>query len=234
MHIKGHSRERRDWRKGMPDSIKVKWWIFTEKVFHRYFPLLLGLWILFVLYPNPLNLIISVHRIFSPDVDPGAVESMLEGLSSDPVAIEKTVLARITYNYDWEVHGMPWYFPATKVVLEKEKGDCKARALVLASIFEAKNIPYYFNCSPIHMWVEYEGKMETSIENPKVKFYQRDPETGKRFFQIPEIELGEVMESFWRSFWNPMPEGRKALLFFGLFTLGVVRVILFKKQGLGY
>jgi len=213
----------------MSDGFKVQENPF-RKAFRRYFPLFLILWILFVLYPNPLNLIISIQRVFSLDVDPDAVEPVLENFSSAPTAIEKAVLERITYRYDWEVYSMPWYFPTVAEVVEKGEGDCKARALVLASIFEAKGIPYRVNLSPIHVWVEYEGKEETSVENARVKFYQQDPETGERLFQIPEIELREVMDSIWRAFWNPMPDERKALLILGLVALVTVRVIWFKSR----
>jgi hypothetical protein len=201
-----------------------------RRIFRSYFPLFLILWILFVLYPNPLNLIISVQRVFNLDVDPWAVEFLLNDFPSDPVAVEKAVLARIPYHYDWELYSVPWYFPTVEEVLEKGEGDCKARALVLASIFEAKNIPYQVNLSPIHIWVDYEGKEETSVENAKVKFYQRDPETGERWVQIPEIELREIVDSIWRSFWSPMPDGRKALLISGLLALVAARVILFKNR----
>ena len=202
----------------------------SRRVFQRYFPLILILWILLVLYPNPVNLIISVQRLFNFDAEPEAVEFMLNDLPSDPVAIEKTVLAIIPYRHDWEVYGMPWYFPTIDKVLERGEGDCKARALVLASLLKAKNIPYQVNQSPIHVWVEYEGKQATSIENDQVKFHQRDPETGERQFQIPDIGLGEVVDSFWQAFWGPMPDGRKALLISGLLGLVVARVILRKKR----
>ena len=206
----------------MPDKLRG--------IFQKYFVLLLILWFLFVLYPNPLKLVISIQRVFSPDIDPGAVEPILKDFPSEPATIERAVLEKITYRYDWEVYSVPWYFPTVEEVVEKEEGDCKARALVLAAIFEAKNIPYRINSSPIHMWVEYEGKIETSLENPRAKFYQQDPETGERLFQFPEIKLREVIDSFWSGFWNPMPGGRKALLLSGLLTLGVVRVTLFKKR----
>jgi len=214
----------------IPDNINIKWSSPVRRAFHRYFPLLLILWILFVLYPNPVNLIISVQRVFSPDVDTGAVEPLLGDFPSNPLAIEKAVMERIPYRYDWEVYDMPWYFPTVEKVLEKGEGDCKARALVLASIFEAENIPYRVNLSPIHVWVEYEGKEETSVENARVKFYQQDPETGEKWFQIPEIGLGEVMDSFWRGFWHPMPDSRKALLILGLLALVTVRLTLFKTR----
>ena len=199
-------------------------------VFKRYFPLILILWILFVLYPNPINLIISVQRLFNFDAKPYAVEFLLDDLPSDPVAIEKAVLTIIPYRHDWEVYGMPWYFPTIEKVLERREGDCKARALVLASVLKAKNIPYQVTQSPIHVWVEYEGKQETSIENDQVKFHQRDPETGEWKFQIPDIGLGEIMDSFWEAFWGPMPDGRKVLLISGLSGLVVARVILRRKR----
>jgi len=204
-----------------------------KRVFRSYFPLFLILWILFALYPNPLKLITSVQRVFNLDIDPGTIEFMLDDFPSAPADIEETVLARIPYHYDWELYGVPWYFPTIKEVLQKEKGDCKARALVLASIFEARNIPYRVNLSPIHIWVDYEGKDESSIENAEVGFYQRDPETGESRFQFPEIKLREAMDSIWRGFWSPMPDGRKAILISGLLALVAARVILFKNKARG-
>jgi hypothetical protein len=214
---------------GLERSEKV-----SRRVFRRYFPLIFILWILFVLYPNPLNLIVSIHRVLNFDADPGAVESMLNDLPSDPVAIESAVLARIQYRYDWELYSMPWYFPTVKQVLERGEGDCKARALVLASVLEAKNISYQVRASPIHIWVDYENKQETSIENAQVEYYQYDPETGERQFQIPHIAVSEVTDSFRQGFWDPMPDGRKALLISGLLALVAARVILRKKRTAQY
>jgi len=195
--------------------------------FRRYFPLLVLLWILLVLYPNPLNLIVSLQRAFNPNIDPVSVESLSQELPFDPAAIEDAVLHQIPYSHDWESYGMPWYVPTVEEVLERGEGDCKARTLVLASLFEAKGIPYRISCSPIHMWVEYEGKKETAIENPEVKFYQQDPETGERSFQLPEIPFSDVVHSFWGGFWDPMPGVRKALLLFGLPAL--IRLRLLKR-----
>lgn len=200
------------------------------KVFRRYFPLIFILWILFVLYPNPANIIISIHRVLNFEANPGAVESMLDGLPSDAADIEKGVLATIHYRHDWEVYGMPWYCPTVEQVMERGEGDCKSRALVLASVLEAKNVTYQVHSSPIHIWVEYGGKTETSIENAEVEFYQYDPESGERQFQIPNIRIGEVMDSFWGTFWSPMPEARKALLISGLVALVAARVVLRRRR----
>jgi len=202
----------------------------SRRVFRRYFPLIFVLWILFVLYPNPLNLIISIQRVLNFDADPGAVEFMLNDFSSDPAAIEKAVLARIPYRYDWELYSMPWYCPIVEEVLERGEGDCKARALVLASVLEAKSIPYQVHSSPMHIWVDYEDKQQTSIENAQVEFYQYDPETGERRFQIPDISPVKLMGTWQQQFWTTMPDGRKALLISGLSALIAARVILRKKK----
>ncbi len=203
---------------------------FVRKVFRIFFPLLLLLWILLVLYPNPSKLVLSLQRAFDPNIDPVSVEPLLRDLPSDPVAIESIVLEQIPYSYDWKTYGMPWYVPTAEEVLERGEGDCKARALVLASAFEAKDIPYRINLSPMHMWVEYEGKEETALENDEVKFYQQDPETGERSFQVPEVPFRKMTNSFWEGFWGPMPGVRKALLLVGLPALVKLRLTWFKKR----
>jgi len=202
----------------------------AARVFRRYFPLLLILWILFVLYPNVANLVISLYRAAEFKPDPSAVESFLDGLPSDPAEIEQAVRAIVPYRYDWEVYGMPWYCPTVAQVVEKRQGDCKARALVLASILEAKNITYQVRYSPIHTWVHYESKQETSLENTQVQWYQYDPDTGERRFQIPHIPFREVADAFWKSFWQPMPDDRRALLIGGPVVLIAARVALRKRK----
>ena len=193
---------------------------------------LIALWVLLVLYPNPFNLPVSAYRVFSPDIDPIAVEPLLEGLPSDPAGIEKAILERIPYHYDWEVNGMPWYFPSTETIVERQEGDCKARAVILASVFERLDIPYQFNSSFVHVWVEYEGKAESIIENPRAKFYQQDPETGKRLFQLPEVEWKVWFDSTKEGLWVVMPIVRKVLLLAGIAFLLVIRVVLRRNMSL--
>ena len=187
---------------------------------------LIGLWILLVLYPNPFNILVSVHRVFYPDIDPVVVQPLLEGLPSDPAGIEREILLRIPYKYDWETHGMPWYFPRTASIVGRGEGDCKARAVVLASVFERLEIPYRFNSSFVHVWVEYEDKAETTFENPRAAFYQQDPETGRRFFQFPEIEWKLWFDSTVEGLWTVMPMVRKVLLVLGIALIVAARVVL--------
>jgi len=59
--------------------------------FHRYFIPILLLWILFVLYPNPMNLAISVARLIAPAIDPISVKPLLQELNStELVMIERS------------------------------------------------------------------------------------------------------------------------------------------------
>jgi hypothetical protein len=197
---------------------------------HRTGPLI-ALWVLFVLYPNPLNIGVSVYRVFNPDIDPLAVASISEGLPDDPAAIEQEILRRIPYRYDWEVHGMPWYFPPTQRVVEAGVGDCKARAVVLASVFDRLGVPYRFNSSFVHVWVDYQGKNETVFENPDARFYQQDPETGKRLFQLPKIEWKLWFDSTVEGLWTVMPLLRKVLLLSGTALLVLARVLLRRNTG---
>lgn len=200
----------------------------------RHTGVLIALWILFVLYPNPLNLPVSFYRVFNPDIDPVAVEPLLEGLPSAPADIEKAILLMIPYRYDWEVNGMPWYFPSTETIVERREGDCKARAVVLASVFERLDIPYRVNSSFVHVWIEYEGKPETAFENPRAKFHQQDPETGRRFFQFPEIEWRLWFDSTKEGLWTVMPVVRKVLLLSGIAFLVAARVVLRRKSAQRY
>lgn len=187
---------------------------------------LIALWVLLVLYPNPFNMLVSVYRVFNLDIDPLAVEPLLDGLPPEPAAIEQEILRLIPYKYDWQTHGMPWYFPRTRNIVERREGDCKARAVVLASVLERLEIPYRINSSLVHVWVEYENKTETVFENPRAKFYQQDPATGKRFFQLPEIEWELWFDSTVEGLWTVMPPLRKLLLLLGIVLIVAARVLL--------
>jgi hypothetical protein len=147
-------------------------------------------------------------------------------LPDDPADIEREILLRVPYHYDWEVHGMPWYFPTVQSVVENGTGDCKARAIVLASVFERLGIPYKFNSSFVHVWVEYQGKAENVFENPEARFYQQDPETGRRMFQLPHVEWRLWLESTKDGLWVVMPLVRKILLVGGIALLVAARLLL--------
>jgi transglutaminase-like putative cysteine protease len=195
------------------------------RIFCISFPVLLVLWVVLVLYPNPLKLPVSLHRLASPQVDPGAVESLAASLPSEPADIEKAVLEMLPYRYDWQAYSMPWYYPTVSEALDRGQGDCKGRAIVLASVLEAKGIPYQVNSSPTHVWVDYPGKQQNSAENPDVGLYGVDPDTGARSFHFPRISVVNSFRIFWRGFWTPMPVLRKVLLLSGPAVLAAARVL---------
>ena len=64
---------------------------------------LIALWVLFVLYPNPLNIGVSVYRVFNPDIDPLAVAPISEGLPDDPAAVRGWLAARQGEELRWQV-----------------------------------------------------------------------------------------------------------------------------------
>ena len=92
------------------------------------------LWSYLILYPNPFALGASLYRFFWPPVEADAVVPLLEGLpeGAGPAELEKYILKNFPYQYDWQVYGYPWYFPSAAEAVQKGKGDCKTRFIVLA------------------------------------------------------------------------------------------------------
>jgi TM2 domain-containing membrane protein YozV len=197
------------------------------RTFLKYFPLLVCLWVLLVLYPNPWRLAIGVKRILDPQTDPAAVASLAQDMPSDPTLIEDEVLKLIPYSYDWQTYGMPWYCPSVQEALQKGKGDCKARALVLASILQAKGIPNRIVWSLDHVWVDYPGKQNSSLE--KNQLYEKNPETGKGSWSLPHMPPGDIFNELWTDFVRTMPGMRMFLLLGGLLALVGLRVAKTKR-----
>jgi len=198
--------------------------------------LLLAAWILFVFYPNPWNLVASVYRLKNPPVIPFQVAHIameLEGTT--PNEIEVFVYNRVPYQFDWEVYNMPWYFPTLDEILQNESGDCKSRYLLFASLMEELNIPYQKNISLTHIWVGYEGKKESNLENVRESFITVD-QYGQVRLSLPRPDIKRSGQSFYRGFWEVMPLDKKILLLtgfpitFGLPSLQALRLKDFQKS----
>ena len=184
------------------------------------------LWILFVLYPNPGRLAASVYRLKTPPLAPAKVTTLALDLQGwDPQEIEQFVYGSIPYRYDWEVYNMPWYFPTLEEALLKGSGDCKARFILFASLMEEMGLPYYKNISLTHIWVGYEGKTETSLENREESFFTIDY-SGRNRFSLPRPDFRSSLRSFIRGFWEVMPLDKKLMLLSGypaIFFIGYLQ-----------
>ena len=167
--------------------------------------LLCIVWTILVLYPNPLIIFLNISRVVSIPIDVDSVRNISSDLPYNATFIEGYVEENIEYSYDWQVYAVPWYFPTPKETIERGAGDCKARTVVLASILEEKDIEYNIRVSPIHFWVDYEGK-------PMGEF-EMEYESGK--LPAPDVWIRSYKEMLWDS----MPFMRKILLFTGIFFI---------------
>jgi hypothetical protein len=179
------------------------------------------LWTLFVLYPNPTHLAVSIVQAWNPVIDPDAVRELAATLPDDPRLIEAAVNSSVVpYAVPWESYGVPWYFPTPAEVLARGQGDCQARAVVLASLLHAKGIDATLAGSFDHMWVEYPGKHATAQENTAVAIVAQQP-SGEYDFRWPQLiqwrESWEIERSY---FWDAMPSGRWWLLLTGWAAIG--------------
>lgn len=188
---------------------------------------LLLLWTLLVLYPDPQRLIVSVPRAWTPLVDAAAVHELAATLPDDPRAIEAFVnTSLVPYAVPWQTYGIPWYVPTVSEVLAHGQGDCQARAIVLASLLEAKGIPATFVGSFDHLWVDYPGKQATPIENASVAIVAQQPDGAYRF-RWPEVIDWRASWAIERAyFWDAMPGERMALLLAGWLLIGLRRHLI--------
>ena len=173
-------------------------------------------WTFLVLYPRPAALGESIYRLFVPPVQIDAVTPLIPGLpaDADPIELERHILATFPYYHDWQVYGYPWYFPTTAEAMQKGKGDCKTRFIVLASVFETLQVPYELLISPTHIWISYAGKEDTAIENMEAALFSRDGE--ETTFKLPRVDWLASAAITWEAFWVYMPPQRKTALYAGL------------------
>ncbi len=188
--------------------------------------LLVAVWALLVLYPNPTLLVVTLARSLNPPIDPVAVRSVSAQLPDNPAQVESLLLAKyLPYAYDWTVFGVPWYFPTPAEALGAGRGDCEARAVVLASVLEDKHIPYEFSVSPVHIWVKYDGKAENDVESEAVAFVEHKDGTYR--LKVPtEFDYERYLRVEVESLWDAMPAARKALLLLGVAAILVVDFLL--------
>jgi hypothetical protein len=186
-----------------------KWWKVVLIV-----AAMLSLWTFIVCYPNPFIFIRNTIRYLRFPVDPSVIELIDAEIPDEPAEIERFVMALVKYQYDWETYGFPDYVSTARQAVIRRRGDCEDRAVVLASLLEAKNIPYNLKASVIHYWVDYPGKKPSRTENESVAYFGKVD--GKYRLKLPDL-------SQWRRWlsagkeggWDVMPTFRKVLMISG-------------------
>jgi hypothetical protein len=112
-----------------------------------------------VLYPHPSLYVQNLERALHPPIDPAGVAYISATLPDDPSLIEQWVRSEIVFDADdYAAWGVVLYIATPAEVLERRRGPCYGRALVLASILEAKSIPYRVMANTTHVWVDYAGR----------------------------------------------------------------------------
>lgn len=189
---------------------RMKWWKRALILIA-----MLSLWTFIVCFPNPFIAVRNVIRYVRLPVDPSVVELIDVEIPDEPAEIEKLVLEELViYQWDWKNYGSPDYVATARQAVTRGSGDCEDRAVVLASLFEAKNIPYDLKASLVHYWVDYPGKKASRGENEKVAFFGK--KDGKFRLKLPDMgQWRRYFNSGKEGLWDVMPRQRKILMIAG-------------------
>lgn len=176
------------------------------------------LWVGAVVYPDPRPLVTSLTRLGSPPVDAAAVSELAATLPDDYRIIEDFSLDYVRYEPAWTVYRLPWYFPTVPEVLRDRAGDCQARALLIASIFSAKGMPFTLRYSFDHVWVDYPGKNAPEMEDAATSFVSDNG--GGWLAKLPErIPLWSIIKVRLGYHWAPMPFAQKLMIVLGCLVI---------------
>lgn len=112
-----------------------------------------------ILCANPSLYAISLARALDPPIEPATVRDISATLPDDPESIEEWVRREIVFDAnDYAGWGVILYIATPREVLERGRGPCYARAVVLASILEEKGLQYRLMANMVHVWVDYAGR----------------------------------------------------------------------------
>ncbi len=134
--------------------------------------LLLGVVVLFTLYPHPVLLVreiqhlSNVESLIQPDL-PEVAEMNREitaQLKPDATkreefrAVERYVYEHIRYEYDWFNWGNLDYWPTAKEAIDRKREDCDGQAIVAASVLRARGFKTASVVANLqHCWVTVDG-----------------------------------------------------------------------------
>jgi hypothetical protein len=172
------------------------------------------LWTLLVCYPNPLIFFRNFLRYARFPIDPAIIDRVSFPVPGEARGIEEAVRTGVRYEFDWRQYGVPWYVPTPAEVLRGCRGDCESRAVVLASLLQAREIPYRLQASPVHIWVDYPGKQPNPDENPEIAMMRR--EDGRYRFRLPDlVRVRDDLRLQKEALWDVMPPSGNLLLLGG-------------------
>ncbi|MBN1320951.1 MAG: transglutaminase domain-containing protein [Thermoleophilia bacterium] len=175
---------------------------------------LVAAWVGAVVYPDPRPFFNSISRLRNPPVDAGAAAQMAAALPDDYKAVEGHVRQYVPWKSAWTIYGLPWYFPTVKEVIADQAGDCQAQTVLMASILEAKGMPYTLRYSFDHVWVDYPGKEVTALEDPATSFVSDEGEGW--LAGLPEkFPVWTILKQRVGYHWTPMPFVQKLLIILG-------------------
>jgi hypothetical protein len=175
-----------------------------------------AIYVVFILFPNPGLIPLNAYRFLEMPTRPtDDVRLVADSLPENATAIEQYVDDHIHYAYDFQTYGVVWYIPTPSDVLKAQQGDCKSKAVLLASLLEAKQIPHTVKVSPVHFWVDYNGRLRTNFteqyETTQVAF----AENGQ--FKLPrDTNALLYLNAYEDVVWTSMPLFRKIALIGGL------------------
>ncbi|MCE5254712.1 MAG: hypothetical protein LLG45_11005 [Actinomycetia bacterium] len=175
---------------------------------------LVAAWVGAVVYPDPRPFLNSISRLKNPPIDAEAAAGMVAILPADYKVIEDYVADYLAWAPAWTVYGLPWYFPTVDEAIADRAGDCQAEAVVTASIFKAKGMPYTLRYSFDHVWVDYPGKGVTALEDPATSFVSDEGE-GWLAGLPDKIPIWSIVEQRVAYHWTPMPALQKFLIVAG-------------------
>ncbi len=185
--------------------------LFARRLLRTGFLLLLYTWL--VTYDLRAWMVFpSLARYLSFPVDP-VLGAGLDAPSEAGALVAWSERA-VPEAFDARVYGVPWYFPSPREVLAAGRGDCEARAVVLASVLAARGIPYRFQASFSHLWVDYPGRPHPLGETAdEAMMSQVD---GRYRFRWPSLpRLAHNLANQRALLWTPLHPVRKILLLLG-------------------
>ncbi|MBD3184548.1 hypothetical protein GF312_19855 [Candidatus Poribacteria bacterium] len=182
-------------------------------------------WTFIICFPNPYVFVRNIYRYFRPPIDPSIIKIIQTEIPDNPSEIHRFVLKTIKYKYDWENYGVPDYVSTARQAVEKRSGDCEDRAVVLASLLDAKNIQYEFKASLTHYWVDYPGKKVSRIENRDVQIFSK--KDGKYRIKLPDMaKWKHYIQATKKGIWDVMPKIRKILMLSGWLLIPSIFIVL--------